>query len=263
MMSLPSGMYHHGYSAIHSLDAAVKLVCFALLTVGTVVTDSAPALTAATIVTAAIIYLTQLSAASALEPLRRIWGFLVLIVAVNALFSSDDNVLVSFWAFSLSVTSVAKGVSIALRAALVVLLGNVLVMTTTPLTLADGVERLISPLARLGVPTGDIALTLSIAIGLIPALYAEADSVRRAQNARRARFDTRNFFDKAHSILPLIIPVFVGAFRRASALADSMEARGYACGMAEKARAESRLDSGDIAALVVSAAMCALELIIL
>lgn len=263
MMSLPTGMYRHGYSAIHGLDAAVKLASFVLLTVGTVAADSAPALTAATIVTAAIIYLTQLSAASALEPLRRIWGFLVLIVAVNALFSSEDNALVSSWAFSLSLSSVAKGVSIALRAALVILLGNVLVTTTTPLTIADGAERLMSPLARLGVPTGDVALTLSAAIGFIPALYAEADSVRRAQNARSARFDTRNYFDKAQSILPLVIPVFVGAFRRASALADSMEARGYACGMADKVRVSTRLSSGDIAALVVSAAMCALELIIL
>lgn len=262
MMSLPSGMYRPGYSAIHGLDGAVKLVCFLLLAVGTAAANSAPGAVAAVIVTAAIIYLAQLPAAAAIEPLGRLWGVLALIVAVNACFSAPENAVVRYWIFAPSLGALINGVGIALRAALVVVLGNVLVATTTPLTLGDALRRIIAPLRRLGVPTGDVGLTFACAIGLIPTLYAEADALRRAQTARGARFESRSYFDKAHTVLPLVVPVFAAAFRRAGALADTLEARGGGCDMSAECEHAS-LTAGDCAALIVSAAVFALELIIL
>lgn len=263
MMSLPTGMYRPGYSAIHGLDGAVKLVCFILLAVGTAAAKSAPGAVAAVIVTASIIYLAQLPAATALEPLARLWGLLALIIIVNACFSAPENAVVQYRIFAPSLGALISGAGLALRAALIVVLGNVLVATTSPMTLADALRRLISPLGRLGVPTGEISLTFACAIGLIPTLYAEADGVRRAQTARGARFESRSYFEKPRTVLPLAVPVLVAAFRRAETLADTMEARGADCGMMGERSERASLTGADGAALIVSAAVFALELIIL
>lgn len=263
MTRLPTGMYQPGYSVIHGVAPAVKIVCFALLVSAVAATDSFPGAVAAVTVTAAIIYLAQIDLASAFSPVVRMWGLCLLVLAVNAAFAAPEEACMRLWVFAPSLRGLMRGAEIVLRAVLAVLLGNVLVSTTSPLRLADGLERLLSPLGRLGFPTAETALALSAAIRFVPALFDEIDTLRKAQTARGARFDSRNYFEKARAIMPLILPVFVAAFRRAEALADTLEARGY-CFCAQRARVRrAELELADYSALLVSAALFALEVIIL
>lgn len=264
MTRLPTGMYQPGYSEIHGVNAAVKIVCFVLLALGVAAANSLPGAVAAVTVTAAVIYLSQLELAVVFAPILRFWGLGALVLLVNTCFTPYGKAFFEWWIFAPSLSGLLYALGVLLRVVLVILLGAVLVLTTSPITLTYGMERLLSPLGRVGVPVSDIALALSAAIQFIPALYAEGETLRKAQTARGARFTTRNYFEKARSLMPLAVSVFVGAFRRADELSKSMEARGWACDCADfTPRTKGELTLTDCSALLVSAALFALEVIIL
>ena len=263
MMRLPTGMYQPGYSVIHGISAAVKLVCMILLMAAIVATDSIPGCLAAITATAAIVYLAQVSAATAFASVRRLAWFFVLILLMNTCFYGADDAWFGWWIFTPSLRGLIRGANIVLRVVLILVLSNILTATTAPLRLTDGMERLLSPLRIVRVPTGQIAMIVSVAIQFIPALFEEADMIRRAQTARGARFDSRSYFEKAKAVMPLVIPVFLAAFRRADELALAMEARGYRTDAVHAAKKREKLGAADWSALLVSTALCALEIVVL
>ena len=263
MMRLPTGMYQPGYSVIHGISAAVKLVCMILLMAAIVATDSIPGCLAAITATAAIVYLAQVSAATAFASVRRLAWFFVLILLMNTCFYGADDAWFGWWIFKPSLRGLIRGANIVLRVVLILVLSNILTATTAPLRLTDGMERLLSPLRIVRVPTGQIAMIVSVAIQFIPALFEEADMIRRAQTARGARFDSRSYFEKAKAVMPLVVPVFLAAFRRADELALAMEARGYRTDAVNAAKKREKLGAADWSALLVSTALCALEIVVL
>ena len=111
--------------------------------------------------------------------------------------------------------------------ALVVVWGNMLTTTTSPIALTDALESLFKPLALVRVPVKTVSLIISVAIQFIPTLLEETAAIRMAQTARGARFESKNLLHKAQAVVPLVVPVFVSAFRRADELSMAMEARGY------------------------------------
>lgn len=262
MTRLPAGMYRPGYSLIHGIDAAMKLVCFFLLAIAVAATDSWPGLAAMLAATAAIVYLSQLSFAEIAAPILRIAGLLILIILVNALFACADGAWITLWIISPSPQGLVCGVFVAARVALALVLWNVLCMTASPLKLAEGFSRLFAPLRALRVPTGLLALIFTTAIRFVPILFEEADRLREAQLLRGARFQAKSFFDRAQSVMPLIIPCFLAAFRRAQELSCALEARGFRAD-ADFPRAEAALSAEDWLALLVSMSFCALQLVVL
>lgn len=142
---------------------------------------------------------------------------------------------------------VIQAVKIALRFLLLVVTGTLLTLTTSPIDLTDGLERLMSPLARFGVPAHELALMMSIALRFIPTLWEETDKIIKAQKARGAAIESGSVWKRAKGFVPILIPLFVSAFRRAEDLAWAMEARGYRGGLGRTKLRElryTRLDYG-------------------
>jgi energy-coupling factor transport system permease protein len=121
----------------------------------------------------------------------------------------------------------ALAAKLAARLALIIISGSLLTFTTTPILLTDGIEKLLQPFKRIGVPAHELAMMMSIALRFIPTLLEETDKIMKAQAARGADFDTGNLVQRAKSFIPVLVPLFVSAFRRADELATAMEARCY------------------------------------
>ncbi|MEG1720304.1 MAG: energy-coupling factor transporter transmembrane component T [Pseudoflavonifractor sp.] len=233
MKSMPTGQYRPGESPLHRAGAGVKLAGLILLLVG-VVTAHAPWSYALLIaLSAGLICLSGLGFAEILRPIGRLWRFFLVIFLMNALFFTGERALWSWWIFTLSTGGMVQGANVILRVALLMVLTGLLTATTPPMALTAAMASMLMPLRIFRVPTEDVALILGVAIRFIPILMEEADLIRMAQTARGAKFESRRLTDRAKSLLPLVVPIFLAAFRRADELATAMEARGY-CSAAEK-----------------------------
>ena len=146
----------------------------------------------------------------------------------------------------------------ALRIMLLITGTLLLTYTTSPLQLTDGLERLLEPLKKLRVPVHELNMMMSIALRFIPTLIEETDKIMNAQKARGAEFDTGNLIQKAKAMLPLLVPLFISAFRRADELATAMESRCYHGGEGRTRMKVLRMAGRDWAALAVGAALLAL-----
>ena len=155
-----------------------------------------------------------------------------------------------------------QGAHVLLRVLLLLLLGNLLTATTSPLAMTDAFQVLLSPLGLLKIPVGQIAMILSVAIQFIPTLFEEADAIRKAQTARGARFDSPKLRHKAAAVLPLAVPIFLAAFKRADELSLAMEARGYRGGRG-MGRKKQPAQWQDALAIALCAALCCVHIFVL
>lgn len=262
MTSLPAGVFLPGVSPLHRLNATVKLLCFFLLLAAAIGASGPLGYALAVFFTAAATRLSGLSAAAVLRPLLHLRIFFLFIFMMNVLFSGGGRLLWHAWIFSVSTAGIARGLNVVFHVALILILSNLLTMTTPPTALTDAVQHLLQPLEPLHVPTGEIAAIVSIAVQFIPTLAEEADTIKKAQIARGARFESKKLSERAASYLPLILPIFLAAFRRADELALAMEARG--CRNFRRRRKKNAvLRRGDCAALVLCAAICLCQFLLL
>ncbi|WP_134686816.1 energy-coupling factor transporter transmembrane component T family protein [Brevibacillus migulae] len=162
-----------------------------------------------------------------LRGLKPVWFMLVITVILHLLITKGGAVYVQWGWFSIEQAGVQQAIYMAFRLGALVTMGALLTLTTTPMDLTDGLERLLAPLKRFNVPVHELALMLSIAMRFIPTLLEETDKIIKAQKARGVDFETGPLIQRAKHMIPIVIPLFVGAFRRAEELALAMEARGY------------------------------------
>ena len=153
--------------------------------------------------------------------------FLLLITVFFNLFLTPGEVIWQFWIFKITREGVSFAVKMALRLSLLILGSSIMTLTTTPTQLTDALESLMNPLKKVRVPVHEIAMMMSIALRFIPILMEETDKIMKAQIARGADFESRNIVKKIKSLVPLLVPLFISAFRRANDLAMAMEARCY------------------------------------
>lgn len=252
-----SGKYIPGASVVHRLDAAVKLICFFMLLAGIIVTDSAFGYIFTLCITAGVILVSRLPLKNVLGSIMRLWSFFLVIFLMNALFFADENALASWWIFSLSIKGIMQGLNVVIHVVAVIILANVLTLSTPPMDMTDGLNRLMRPLKIMRLPTEEFAMIISVAIQFIPRLFEETDMIKKAQIARGARFESKKITERALSFAPLLIPVFTSAFRRADELSMAMEARGYRNARQRTARAHRKINACDFAsAAVCAAALC-------
>jgi energy-coupling factor transport system permease protein len=131
-----------------------------------------------------------------------------------------------------------------------------LTLTTSPIALTDGIEKLLNPLKRIGVPAHELAMMMTIALRFIPTLLEETDKIMKAQMARGADFETGNLINRAKAMVPLLVPLFISAFRRADELALAMEARCYRGGEKRTRMKQLKLEFRDYSAMMIVAAFC-------
>ena len=227
MKDITLGQYFPGNSVIHRLDPRTKLIgMLVYITVVFLVKRMALFLVPALFVVA-VAYLARIPASYLVRSLKPIRFLLVLMFFINLFMMRTGNILVEWKFIRITDQGVYQAVYICLR--LILLLGgtSLMTLTTTPIALTDALEKLLSPLRRFGFPAHELAMMMTIALRFIPTLIEEADKITKAQMARGADFESGNIIKRAKSMVPILVPLFISAFRRADELAMAMESRCY------------------------------------
>lgn len=220
------GQYYPAASPIHKLDPRVKLAGTLIFLISLFLTESVVGYVLATIFLAGVIKLSKVPLKFILRGLKAIFIILAFSVAFN-LFLTSGEVLVQFWIFKITKEGVRTALMMAIRLVYLIIGSSIMTLTTTPNDLTDGLEKALSPLKKIKVPVHEIAMMMSIALRFIPILMEETDKIMKAQMARGADFESGNIIKRAKSLVPILVPLFISAFRRADDLAMAMEARCY------------------------------------
>lgn len=220
------GQYYPVDSVIHRLDPRVKLLSTLLYMLSLFLVKSWSAYLLAVLLLAALIRLSQVPFRFMTKGLRGMLFLLLLSVSFN-LFLTPGEVIWHFYFLKLTREGVRIASMMAARLILLVLGSSLMTLTTTPNQLTDGLEKGLSILKLLHVPVHEIAMMMSIALRFIPILVEETDKIMKAQMARGADFESGGMFQRAKAMVPILVPLFVSAFRRANELATAMEARCY------------------------------------
>lgn len=220
------GQYYPADSVIHKLDPRVKLFGTLIYVISLFVFKGLPAFILAAIFLVVLIKLSKVPFSYMVKGLKTI-VLIMLFAAVFNLFLTPGTKLVSFWIFTITYEGLKNAVVMMVRLMFLIIGTSLMTLTTTPNELTDGLEKALSPLKYIKVPVHEIAMMMSIALRFIPILIEETDKIMKAQMARGADFEHGNLIQKAKNMVPLLVPLFVSAFRRANDLAMAMEARCY------------------------------------
>ena len=221
------GQYFPGDSAIHRLDPRTKLVGMIAYIIMVFVVRQIYVFALPALFTLAVILLARVPVSYVLRSLKPIRLLLVFMFVINLFMVKTGDELVSFWIIRITEGGLRQAVFITLRLVLLLLGTSLMTLTTTPIALTDGLERLLLPLSRIGFPAHELAMMMTIALRFIPTLIEEADKIMKAQMARGADFESGNLIKRAKSMVPVLVPLFISAFRRADELAMAMESRCY------------------------------------
>lgn len=220
------GQYYPADSVIHKLDPRVKLFATLIYIISLFSFKGIAALLVATAFLFGVIKLSKVPFSFMVKGLKAIM-VLMIITALFNLFLTPGETMVSFWILKITKEGAQNAVLMAIRLTYLILGTSIMTLTTTPNQLTDGLEKSLMPLTKIGVPVHIIAMMMSIALRFIPILIEETDKIMKAQMARGADFESGNLVQRAKSMIPILVPLFVSAFRRATDLAMAMEARCY------------------------------------
>ena len=225
------GQYCEVNSLIHRLDPRAKII-LAILYIAVIFLAKSVTAFALLIVSAAVLVgLTKLSPVMLLRGMRPLLFIIVFTAVINIFWMTGDVLLLSLGPIKIYLEGIINAVLIVLRIVLLIVATSVfLTYTTTPLALTDGLEQLLSPLKKLHVPVHEFSMMMTIALRFIPTLIDETQKIMNAQKARGADFSTGSLIQRAKALIPILIPLFVSAFRRADELATAMECRCYTGG---------------------------------
>ncbi len=224
--SITLGQYYQTDSALHRLDPRVKLVGTFAYLIALFVVDSWVGYLLVALFLAAMIRLSNVPFRYIVRGMKTILFLLLITVCFN-LFLTPGEVIWQFGFLKMSREGLSFAIKMALRLSLLILGSSIMTLTTTPTQLTDALESLMRPLKKIHVPVHEISMMMSIALRFIPILMEETDKIMKAQIARGADFESRNLVKKIKSLVPLLVPLFISAFRRANDLAMAMEARCY------------------------------------
>lgn len=224
--SITLGQYYQTDSALHRLDPRVKLVGTFAYLIALFVVDSWVGYLLAALFLAAMIRISNVPFRYIVRGMKTILFLLLITVCFN-LFLTPGEVIWQFGFLKMSREGLSFAIKMALRLSLLILGSSIMTLTTTPTQLTDALESLMRPLKKIHVPVHEISMMMSIALRFIPILMEETDKIMKAQIARGADFESRNLIKKIKSLVPLLVPLFISAFRRANDLAMAMEARCY------------------------------------
>lgn len=221
------GRFIPGHSLVHRLDARVKLIVSIAFIFVIFLATSWPSYLWASAFTLLVVMMTGLGLRVYLRGIRSLIYLMLFTTALQILFVTTGPIWWQWGWLKITEDGVVNGIAIFIRFLLIILISTVLTLTTAPLDLADAMEQLLQPLKKIGVPVAELALMLSIALRFIPTLLDEAEKIVNAQRARGVRFNEGNLLQRVKAFVPVLIPLFINAIKRAIELGDAMEARGY------------------------------------
>ncbi len=228
--SITLGQYLPGASLIHLLNPRLKILALLLILILLFSLKTYSGLIGLFLIATAMIATTKVPFRYFLKGLRPILYIVVFALIIYFFFTKGGIVLVRIGFVTVESEGVREGVFVVARLVTLVLFSLLVTLTTTPLSLTYGIGFFLRPLRYIGLPTEEVAMIMAIALRFIPTLMEESQRLMRAQVARGADFESGSIFRKAKSLIPLIVPLFISAFRRADELALAMEARGYRLG---------------------------------
>ena len=220
------GQHYPSNSVIHKLDARVKLIATLIFMISLFIIDKFWPYAIVLIALMATIKLSKIPFKYIMNGIKPLKWIIIFTFIINIFFLPGDPIW-SFGFIKITDQGVRQAVFMALRLILLVLGTSMLTLTTSPMDLTDGIERLLNPFNKIGLPVHELAMMMTIALRFIPTLLDETDKIMKAQMSRGADFESKNLISRAKNLVPLLVPLFVSAFRRAEELSMAMEARCY------------------------------------
>ncbi|MGM0499000.1 MAG: energy-coupling factor transporter transmembrane component T family protein [Bacillota bacterium] len=245
------GQYIARDSIIHALDARIKIIITTLLIIALFTIDTFMGFGFFTGFILIVVLLSKISVKKVLRGLKPILILVLFTLFIHIFLTNGGRVLWSWKFISIESEGVYTGFFMVSRIFILILFTSLLTLTTSPLQLTDGIEYILSPLKRFGVPASELSMMMTIALRFIPTLLEEADKIMKAQQARGADFESGNLIQRAKSLIPLLVPLFISAFRRADDLALAMESRCYRGGENRTRLHELEFKYYDFVALVL------------
>ena len=244
------GQYYPGDSWIHRLDARTKIIATLLYLIELFVVNNFYGFLITAAVLFAIIAISKVPLKFIFRGLTAVFLIIAFTFVLN-LFMVDGRVLWHWKFLTITYEGLSRAFFMAVRLVVIIIGSSIMTLTTKPVELTDGLEKLLSPFSKIGLPSHEIALMMTIALRFIPTLMEETDKIIKAQQARGADFESGNLFQRAKSLIPILVPLFVSSFRIAQDLALAMEARCYHGGPGRTRMNEIRFDRGDAVAAVL------------
>ena len=258
MLDITLGQYYPGNSFIHRLDPRTKILTTLLLIVAVFLANSAMGYGALCAMVLLIIAVSGLPFMLVLKSVKPLLFIILLTLALHALMGQGEHVIWQWKFIKVTEEGLRLGVQMAMRLILLLMISSILTFTTSPIVLTDGIEALLRPFRVIGVPAHELAMMMTIALRFIPTLMEETDRIIKAQTARGADFDSGNLLVKAKNMLPILVPLFISAFRRADDLAIAMEARCYRGGEGRTRMHQLAYRTGDVMAFIFAFVMIGL-----
>ncbi|MGI9049119.1 MAG: energy-coupling factor transporter transmembrane component T family protein [Rubrobacteraceae bacterium] len=247
------GQFYPVASPLHALDPRAKILAAMFLVAGLFLVDSIAGFLVVAAAVAALVVVGGIPVGTFLRLLRPVAFIVVFTALFQVLFSREGATLFAWGILEVHEGGLLLGFFLALRILLLVSVAGLLTATTAPVALADGIEDLLSPLKRVRFPAHEVAMMMTIALRFIPTLQEEAQEIIMAQAARGADFTEGGLIQRVRALVPVLVPLTVGAFRRADELAEAMESRGYRGVEGRTRYRELHFRGRDAIALVVTA----------
>lgn len=220
------GQYYPGESFIHRLDPRVKIITTFIFIIELFLLDELIQYIWVLLFLTIIIAASKVPVKFMFKGLRPLMIIIILTFSIN-IFMTKGELLYAFGPLKITREGLHQAIFMGGRLVTLIIGSSILTLTTKPIKLTDGIEKLLNPFKRIGVPAHELAMMMSIALRFIPTLLEETDKIMKAQMARGADFESGNLINRAKSLIPLLVPLFISAFRRADELAMAMEARCY------------------------------------
>jgi len=221
------GQYFPGNSVVHLLDPRTKLVFLIVYIVALFTAVNWVSYAVVFLFLAAVIAASRIPLKSIVSGMKPLVMILILTGILNVFFTAGENVLVSFWGITITLEGIERAVLMVLRILMLITGTFLLKYTTSPIALTDGLESLLGPLKKLRMPVHELAMMMCIALRFIPTLIEETDKIMSAQKARGADFENGSLLQRVKALVPILVPLFISAFRRADELDTAMECRCY------------------------------------
>lgn len=261
--NLTIGQHYPVESPVHDLDPRVKIIITLAFLVSLFLIDSFSTYIIVAVFLTAVITISKVPVKFVIKGLRPILMIIIITFVINLLMTPGRII---FQAGFIKVTEegLKQAGFMAIRLTLLIMGTSLLTLTTSPIILTDGIESLLKPYKRFGLPAHELAMMMTIALRFIPTLMEETEKIMKAQKSRGADFESGNIMSRAKNLVPLLVPLFISAFRRADELAMAMEARCYRGGENRTRMRQLKISKGDYAAsfifIVYFAAVIALKI---
>lgn len=252
------GQFFPGKSLLHKLDPRIKIISLILLMVTIFCAKTYMGFGIIVAMSVLLVMLSEINFGTILKSMKPVLFILIFTVVANVFWTSGENLLFSFGIIKIYSEGLVRALLMALR--ILCLINTTFVLltyTTSPVALTDAIERLLSPLSKIGVPVHEFSMMMSIALRFIPTLLEETDKIISAQKARGADFENGSLLKRVKALVPVLVPLFVSAFRRADELAGAMECRLYSGGKGRTRMKVLKISTRDVLFLLINVLLLA------